>query len=79
MENQAGKKVKYLRTDNGTEYTDKRFMEFCKSESITRHFTAPSTPQQNGVAKRMNRTIMERARCMRLNAGLPKGVLGRRN
>ena len=61
-----------MRTDNGTEYTDKRFMEFCKIEGITRHFTTPGTPQQNGVAERMNRTIMERARCMRLNAGLPK-------
>ena len=44
-------------------------MEFCKSEGITRHFTTPGTPQQN---ERMNITIMERARCIRLNAGLPK-------
>ena len=61
-----------MRTDNGTEYTDKRFMEFCKSEGITRHFTTLGTPQQNRVAERMNRIIMQRARCMRLNAGLPK-------
>ena len=64
--------MKYLRTNNWTEYTDKWFMEFCKSEDITRHFTTPGTSQQNGVAERMNRIIMERARCMRLNAGLLK-------
>ena len=63
MENQAGKKVKYLRTDNETEYMDKRFIEFCKSEGITMHFTTPGILQQNGVAKRMNKTITERARC----------------
>ena len=34
--------------------------------------TIPSTPQQNGVAERMNRTLNERARSMRLHAGLPK-------
>ena len=61
-----------MRIDNGTEYMDKWFMEFYKSEGITRHFTTPGTPQQNGVAERMNRIIMERARCMKLNAGLPK-------
>ena len=42
------------------------------SNGIQRHFTVWKTPQQNGVAERMNRTIAERARCIRLNAGLPK-------
>ena len=44
VENQVGKKVKYLRTDNETEYTDKQLIEFCKSEGITRHFATPGTP-----------------------------------
>ena len=47
-------------------------MKFCEEHRIKRHFTVWRTPQQNGVAERMNRTIAERARCLRLNAGLPK-------
>ena len=38
----------------------------------TSHFTVRKTPQQNGVAKRMNRTITERAQCLILNARLEK-------
>ena len=72
VENQTGRKIKYLRTDNGLEYRDKEFIRFCELEDITRHFTVKRTPQQNGVAERMNRTLVERAKCMRLNAGLPK-------
>ena len=41
-------------------------------EGITRHFTVKGTPQQNGIAERMNRTLAKRVRCMRLNAGLFK-------
>jgi hypothetical protein len=72
VENQTERKVKYLRSDNGLEYKDTAFLEFCKTEGITRHFTVKGTPQQNGVVERMNRTLLEKARCMRLNAGLPK-------
>ena len=72
VENQTGRKIKYLRTDNGLEYRDKEFIRFCELEGITHHFIVKGTPQQNDVAKRMNRTLVERARCMRLNAGLPK-------
>ena len=72
VENQIGRKIKYLRTDNGLEYRDKEFIRFCELEDITHHFTVKRTPQQNGVAERMNRTLVERAKCMRLNVGLPK-------
>ncbi|KAG8474442.1 hypothetical protein CXB51_034036 [Gossypium anomalum] len=44
----------------------------CKSEGIMRHLTVRHTPQQNGIAERMNRTIMENVRCMLSNANLPK-------
>ena len=50
----------------------KKFIRFCKLEEITRHFTVKGTPQQNGVIERMKRTLAERARCMKLNVGLPK-------
>ena len=72
VENQTSKKIKYLRTNNGLENRDKEFIRFCELEGITRHFIVKGTPQQNGVAERMNRTLAERARCMRLNVGLPK-------
>ena len=73
MENQIGKKVKYLRFDNGTKYTDSWFQKFCEKHGIQRHFSVRKTPQQNGVAERINRSLTERARCLRLNVGLSKG------
>ena len=48
------------------------FENFCLKEGITRHFTISRKAQQNGVAERMNRTLLEKARCMRLFAGLSK-------
>ncbi|KAE8685445.1 hypothetical protein F3Y22_tig00111098pilonHSYRG00167 [Hibiscus syriacus] len=56
VENQTGRKIKCLRSDNGTEYTDSQFLQFCKEHGIQRHFTVRKTPQQNGVAERMNRS-----------------------
>jgi hypothetical protein len=72
VENQTGLKLKCLRSDNGGEYCSKEFDEYCAGHGIRREKTVPRTPQQNGVAERMNRTIMERARSMLVNAGLPK-------
>ena len=72
VENETGLKVKRLRSDNGGEYTDQRFREFCANNGIKMEKTVPGTPQQNGVAERMNRTLNERARSMRIHAGLPK-------
>jgi len=72
VEKSTGKFVKYLRTDNGGEYTSREFASFCEKEGVTRHFTTPRSPEQNGVAERMNRTLCERARSMRLHANLSK-------
>ncbi|KAG8501778.1 hypothetical protein CXB51_004763 [Gossypium anomalum] len=54
------KQIKYLRTDNGLEFCSNEFNRLCKSEGIMRYLTIRHTPQQNGVAERMNRTIMEK-------------------
>ena len=62
--------VKVLRSDNGREYTSKNFNMFCTWKGISHEFTAPYCPQQNGVAERSNRTIMEGARSMRYQANL---------
>ncbi|XXG79495.1 hypothetical protein AAC387_Pa09g0546 [Persea americana] len=72
VKNKTGLKLKSLRSDNGGEYCSKEFEEYCAKNVIKREKTIPNTPQQNGVAERMNRTIVERARSMRLHAGLPK-------
>ncbi|KAG8498697.1 hypothetical protein CXB51_005124 [Gossypium anomalum] len=72
-----GKQIKYLRTDNGLEFCSDEFNRLCKSEGIVRHLTVRHTPQQNGVTERMNRTIMEKVRCMLSNANLPKSFWGR--
>ncbi|RVW38125.1 Retrovirus-related Pol polyprotein from transposon TNT 1-94 [Vitis vinifera] len=72
VETETGLKVKCLRSDNGGEYIDGGFSEYCAAQGIRMEKTIPGTPQQNGVAERMNRTLNERARSMRLHAGLPK-------
>ena len=70
MENATGHKVmklrtiKRLRTDNGGEYTSNEFNQYCKDKGIQRELTIPYSPQQNGVAERMNRTILDLARSM---------------
>lgn len=70
VEKQTGKKIKRLRTSNGLEFFDGDFNKFCKDEGIVRHLTVRGTPQQNGVAERMNRTLLEKVRCMLSNSGL---------
>lgn len=70
VENQVDKKVKCLRTDNGLEFCNRLFDEFCRKYGIARHRTCAYTPQQNGVDERMNRTIMEKVRCLLDESGL---------
>jgi hypothetical protein len=74
VENQVVRKVKYFKFNNRLEYRDAKFLELCKTEEITRHFTNKLTPQHNGISKRMNKTLLEHARCMRLNAELSKSL-----
>ncbi|CAB3988910.1 Retrovirus-related Pol poly from transposon TNT 1-94 [Paramuricea clavata] len=68
--NITGKKIMILRSDNGGEYTSKEFVNYLKEKGIQHQLSVPRTPQQNGVAERMNRTIQETARSMIHNAGL---------
>ncbi|KAL2251745.1 UNVERIFIED_CONTAM: Retrovirus-related Pol polyprotein from transposon TNT 1-94 [Sesamum indicum] len=76
VENQTGKKLKSLRTDNGLEFCNQSFSEMCEKHGIKRHKTNPYTPQQNGVAERMNRTLLDKARCLLVSSGLPKTFWG---
>ncbi|WVZ12209.1 hypothetical protein V8G54_016739 [Vigna mungo] len=76
IENQLGCRLKCLRTDNGLEFVSEEFNGFCKEKGIRRHRTVVGTPQQNGLAERMNRTILERVRYMLLGSGLSKAFWG---
>ena len=70
VENQTGRKIKKLRTDNGLEFVESEFEEFCAANGIARHKTLVGKPQQNGVAERINRTLLEKVRCLLSTAGL---------
>ena len=59
IENLSVRKIKILMSDNGGEYTSKEFVNFCKDVGIKRELTTPYNPQQNDVAERKNRTILE--------------------
>lgn len=76
VENQTvcGLCIKKLRTDNGREYLSNDFKKFLEDEGIARQLSMEYTPQQNGVAKRANRTIVEMARCMLQQSGLPQSL-----
>ena len=63
VERQSGKKLKRVRSDNGGEYIGP-FDAYCREHGIVHEKTPPKTPQLNGLAERMNRTLMERVRCM---------------
>jgi transposase InsO family protein len=70
VENQTGMKIKTLRSDNGGKFVSKKFDNLLDECGIQRQTSAPYTPQQNGVAERANRTIMECARSMIRAQGL---------
>ena len=65
-----------LRSDNSGEYSSSQFEEFLKSEGIRHERTIPKTPEQNEVAERMNRTLIEMVHSMLLDSKLPQKFLG---
>ncbi|GJY13569.1 putative ribonuclease H-like domain-containing protein [Tanacetum coccineum] len=71
IENQSDHKVKTIRSDNGTEFKNRIMNEFCEMKGIRREFSVARTPQQNGVAERKNRTLIEAARTMLADSKLP--------
>nr|GEW48785.1 hypothetical protein [Tanacetum cinerariifolium] len=64
VENQNDVKVKQIRTDNKTEFRNHELESFCDEKGISQNFSSPYTPEQNGVAKRKNKTLIEEARMM---------------
>ncbi|GJU53864.1 putative ribonuclease H-like domain-containing protein [Tanacetum coccineum] len=71
IENLVDKKVKIIRCDNGTEFKNSVMNDFCAMKGIRREFSVSRTPQQNSVAERRNRTLIEVARTMLSDSKLP--------
>ncbi|SGY16147.1 BQ5605_C012g06775 [Microbotryum silenes-dioicae] len=71
IENETGRKVKTLRSDNGGEYVSTAFNGFCVARGIRRKLTIPYTPEQNGRAEQLNRSIVEGTLALLINSGLP--------
>jgi transposase InsO family protein len=76
VERQSGFKIKVLRTDGGGEYMSSEFTALCEQDGIIHEVTPPYTPQQNGIAERKNRTIMNMVRSMLNSKSLPKELWG---
>ena len=70
---QTGRKLKVLRTDQGTEFQGD-LSDYCVRKGIVRQVSVAYTPEQNGRAERLNRTLIERTRALLLEHGLPKMV-----
>ena len=71
VEKASGRKIKILRSDNGGEYTSAEFAAYLTKEGVRHELTIPHTPQQNGVAERLNRTLIESVRTMLADSKLP--------
>jgi len=72
VEKDAGTHIVCLRTDRGGEFNSKEFSTFCNQHGISRQLTTAYTPQQNGVAERKNRTIMNAVRAVLHEKQVPK-------
>ena len=71
VENLSEINIKTLRSDNGREYTSNEFGNLYKDVKIKRELTTPYNPQQNGLAERKNRSIMEAVKTMIHDQDLP--------
>nr|GEW75471.1 retrovirus-related Pol polyprotein from transposon TNT 1-94 [Tanacetum cinerariifolium] len=73
IQNKLGCTIVSIGTDHGREfYNEVQFGEFCNANGITQNFSAPRTPQSNGVVERKNRTLQEISRTMLNEQSLPK-------
>nr|GEU52047.1 putative ribonuclease H-like domain-containing protein [Tanacetum cinerariifolium] len=71
LENQLSLKVKVIRSDNRTEFKNSNLNQFCGMKGIKREFSVPRNPQQNSIAERKNRTLIEATRTMLADSLLP--------
>nr|GEW21596.1 ribonuclease H-like domain-containing protein [Tanacetum cinerariifolium] len=71
LENLLSLKVKIIRCDNGTEFKNADLNQFCGLKGIKREFSVLRTPQQNGIAERKNKTLIEATRTLLADSLLP--------
>ncbi|GJZ00606.1 putative ribonuclease H-like domain-containing protein, partial [Tanacetum coccineum] len=71
IENLLSHRVKIMRSDNGTKFKNRDMLEFCGNKGIKQEYSNARTPRQNGVAERMNKTLIEAARTMLADSLLP--------
>jgi transposase InsO family protein len=64
LNNEHPNSLKAIHSDNGTEFRNDSFDQFCLEHGIDQQFSAPCVPQQNGVIERKNHTVVEMARTM---------------
>ncbi|KAL0533177.1 hypothetical protein IC582_030392 [Cucumis melo] len=76
VENESGKTIKTFRSDRSGEYMDLRFQDYLIEHGIQSQLSAPSTPQQNGVSERRNRTLLDMVRSMMSFAQLSDSFWG---
>lgn len=76
VKNRPERRIKTLRTDNGGEFTSREFVRYCEETGINRHFSAPYSPQQNGVVERRNRTLIEMSRSLLKKMKMPNYLWG---
>ena len=76
LENVTGQKLKVFRSDRGGEFMSKSFENFLKSRGILHQLATADAHAQNGVAERMNRTLLEQSRAMLCDSGVPKSFWG---
>ena len=73
---ETGATIKTFRTDRGGEFSSHEFNLYCNKNGITRHLTAPYSPQQNGVVERRNRTLLEMTRSILKHMDVPSWLWG---
>uniref|UniRef100_A0A5S6QJ23 Integrase catalytic domain-containing protein n=1 Tax=Trichuris muris TaxID=70415 RepID=A0A5S6QJ23_TRIMR len=71
LEKRSGCKLLSLQSENGGEYCSAQMEQYLTENGITHRLSVPRTPQQNGVAERKNRTLVEMARCMMIQSKVP--------
>lgn len=71
VEKASGENIKVFRTDRGREFMSNEFSKYCEDARITRHYTAPYTPQQNGAVERRNRTVVAMSRSLLKQMKMP--------
>lgn len=76
VEQETGVTIKTFRTDRGGEFVSQEFQDFCDTNGIKRHLTAPYSPQQNGVVERRNRTLMGMTRSLMKHMSVPNYLWG---